>query len=129
MYKIRPFQPNDFAFVANSYVRSQFDKVKPGLGAYPPEVLLSRLNFIQSDGVTHMIVSPEDDNHILGYAITHPTGVHFMYIKFPYRRFGIARSVVTQLGLTAPTVITHKPRFFDKVKDKYGLVFENIFDM
>lgn len=49
---------------------------------------------------------PEDPAIIYGYAIVEHEAVHVVYVRAPFRRRGIARAMLAELGVKAPTVST-----------------------
>lgn len=46
---------------------------------------------------TTVACAPSDPDAIMGWATTWAGGVHYVYVKFPYRRLGIARRLLEHL--------------------------------
>lgn len=73
--------------------------------------------------------NPEDDNHILGYIVFDKHNglkiLHYIYVKAPYRRLGIA-NFLRKFAFTNeshPIVTSHYTRMSSILKDKWQLVF------
>lgn len=49
---------------------------------------------------------PEDPEILYGYAVVEGDAIHMVYVRGPFRRQGVARSMLAALGITAPTTCT-----------------------
>ena len=118
MFKTRPPQDADAAFVLNSWLKSQrykygqlrdaeyFDPYKDVIAS-----LISRSNIV--------IATPEDDETtIIGYVVFDKESVHFAYIKYPFRKMGIARNLRELLPETIKYATIHHA-----INDKMKLIF------
>lgn len=133
MYKIRLARPEDFNFVANSYLKSY--RTAPETKAmvndiYFPEYK-TRLEHMARSGSILVACSQDDEDQIFGYCIVGNIGnyslLHYVYIKFPFRRVGLAKALlavaIPDLG-AYPTVVTHQPKSWQQVSAKYKLIYD-----
>jgi len=63
-------------------------------------------------GDCYVLANPEDPDHIFGYAVVEHLSagdiVHFVYIKFPFRKMGLARKLFAQVVRDqATTLVSH----------------------
>ena len=64
-------------------------------------------------------VDPEQPDILYGYAYAEPPVTHFVYVRAPFRRQGLARSMLERAGVPAPLQVTmDAPRWAVR---KYGL--------
>ena len=77
-----------------------------------------------------MVCNADEPDHIFGYAVYDYIGtmplLHYIYVKQPYRRFGIAHQLylhVTKGDETAPVMTTHASHVFRALKDKWRLIY------
>jgi hypothetical protein len=88
-----------------------------------------------------MAVDPEDDNHIYGYVVHENTGskfiIHYIYVKYTYRNFGIAKKMLTAINPNFGSSETYlssidrvsistkgkRSSCFIKKRDKYKLMY------
>ena len=77
-----------------------------------------------------MIVDEEDDQHLIGYVCYETVGVHslihFVYVKFNYRKLGLLSAVISSLNLLKKdkiNFITHLPRSYSVLKTKKNLEY------
>lgn len=133
MYQIRQATPEDFNFVANSYLKSY--RTAPEAKAmvndiYFPEYK-TRLIHMASTGTILVACSNEDPDQIFGYIMVGEVGtysiLHYVYVKFPFRRLGIAKALtlaaLPDIG-NKLTIVTHQPKNWRAVEDKYALLFQ-----
>lgn len=72
-----------------------------------------------------------DYTQVLGYLIYEQRDnlfiIHFCYVKFPYRKLGLMRHAITEVlkSNDNPNIIfiTHLPRAYEKLKQKYPYVY------
>lgn len=133
MYQIRLAKPEDFNFVANSYLKSYrcSPEARPMINdIYYPEYK-TRLEYMTRTATILVACATDDEDQIFGYLITSLVGnyplVHYVYVKAPFRCLGIAKSLahvaLPELG-TRITVVTHQPRNFKSLATKYALLFD-----
>lgn len=132
-YKLREFQEGDRNFILNSWLLSNRSCQKdmencdyfPSVQRYIT-ILLERAN-------TLMFVSPEDENHIYGFVCfeTFTAGhiIHYVYLKHPYRGFGLFREFCTQFvpkvqSDRRPIYITHRPKNLANLKAVHNISYD-----
>jgi hypothetical protein len=94
----RDARPSDLHFFLNSWLRSQrlvpphhLTDNRTYFGAFKARI--ERL--LRADKTTAIVaVNVADAEQIYGYIVYEPGVVHFAYVKSPFRRFGICRSLV-----------------------------------
>jgi len=86
-----------------------------------------------STSLAIVAVNPEDPDQIYGYIVYAEAAgvpvVHYVYVKQPYRRHGIAsqlfalvRKSYPQTG-DLPALATHATDYYDKLRDKWNLLY------
>ena len=77
-----------------------------------------------------LICDLDDPDHLFGYVVAEVIGqralVHFVYMKYNYRKLGIISQTLKILGYFDPkqvNFITHLPRNYLSLKTKYNLDF------
>lgn len=77
-----------------------------------------------------VICNPDDEDQIYGYLVHEHTVsgsiIHFAYIKYNFRKFGIMSALLGDLGYTtsvSPIFISHLPRYYDSLKTKFNLIY------
>ena len=67
---------------------------------------------------------PDEPNTILGYAVLEPPTIHWVYVKGPWRRFGIAKLMLS--GIDLPNCsFTHWTNDIEPLREKYPLAVYN----
>lgn len=133
MYRLRPARNEDFNFIANSYLKSYrtAPETRPMINdIYFPEYK-SRLEHMARTGAILVACARDDDDQIFGYVITGQIGqypiLHYVYVKFPFRKVGIGKALLTsalpELGQKL-TVVTHQPRNWEHLATKYVLLYD-----
>lgn len=125
MMKIRPADPADLNFIMNSFLRSL--RGYPGLKNVPNEIYYPeqsrRLEGLLRSSQTLVLCNSEIPDQIYGYVIAKPNReTHFVYVKFTYRKFGLARKLLEAIHpqLYKKTIIaTHTCRNWDEVSAKF----------
>ncbi len=129
--KLRLATSEDAAFIFNSWLKAyRHSKVVQSI---PNEIyfngqhkviegLVKRAQFI-------IACNPTDESQIFGYGVGEMLEsvlcVHFIYVKEPYRKLGIAATLLQALGHTAgsPYLYTHRTHAAEKLESKGGLVY------
>lgn len=125
----RPPMASDGNFVFNSWLRSHRDEAECSF--MTNDVYYAR----QADRVRRVLkragvivaCNPEDSGQIFGFICFEPGIAHYVYVKYPFRKFGIARHLVERaLGRVgdSPIVATHTGRCWHSVKARYRLTFD-----
>jgi GNAT superfamily N-acetyltransferase len=62
----------------------------------------------------------DDEDAIMGFAVAEPGVLHYLYVRKEVRRQGIARKLMSYVGLGDNAEYTHKPSFFGmKIKETW----------
>lgn len=78
----------------------------------------------------YVLANPEDPNHLFGYAVVEHLRegdvLHFVYIKYPYRKMGLAKKLIGHaVREQAATIVTHTTDSnFERLSHKYKLVYD-----
>lgn len=94
--------PDDFSFILNSWLRSysrsdHVRQIASEVYYYSHSILIKEILKVSR---TIVAVSTEDPTQIFGYLtyipdyLDHDFVVHYLYVKQPYRRFGIAKKLL-----------------------------------
>lgn len=77
-----------------------------------------------------VICNAQDQDQIYGYLVEDKIHkiLHFAYIKYNYRKFHLMLTLLSHLGYitpnkATPTFITHLPRQYDIISEKYGFLY------
>lgn len=133
LFVLRAFESADTAFLFSSWLKSYRDA--PAVAGIPNSLyyagqhaLIERLL-----GQSAVIVacSSEDPSQIMGYGVGRlsngPTGhaaLHWLYVKHPFRGFGIAKAIEGALVAGATTVsYTHRVKACDRLMRSRPYVF------
>jgi GNAT superfamily N-acetyltransferase len=116
----RSYHEDDRNFILNSWLKSYKDSMV--CKEIPSEIYYETQRELVSkvlDGAQVLVAcSPESDKQIFGYiAYEHPGLIHYIYVKFPYRKFGIGTSLMEQSEVVAPYISTHLPRKHKKAPE------------
>jgi hypothetical protein len=131
---IREFEKEDHNFVMNSWLKS-FEKTIKLMGTdtqiYRREQMRLMGGIIEKAKV--YVACPEDaQQQIYGYIVWDAIGdvgiLHYVYVKNPYRRFGIGRKLYDciERSTEIPCLATHKTLAFDYLKS-WNLAFNPYF--
>lgn len=133
MYQIRTARPEDFNFVANSYLKSYrtAPETKPMVNEiYFPEYK-SRLEHMARTGLILVACARDDEDQIFGYVIAGSVGqyplLHYVYVKFPFRYAGIGKALINAAlpnFKQDTTVVTHQPRNWTQTAERYKLLYD-----
>lgn len=93
----RPPTPDDLAFITSSWLKSNrnsdFANYVENKAYY--KLHSDLIKSILNRSLVTVICDPEDANHIYGYAVYELINtnliLHYIYIKFSYRNFGLAK--------------------------------------
>ena len=137
---IREPEPGDQNFINNSWLKS-FEKP---MAAVPKELyrkgqmkLMARL---MEESTCYIACSPEELTQIYGWMVFGKIGdigmLHYIYVKHPYRRFGIGGKLFSMLicDKSVPVIATHATMYLDHIKDKWNLTYnpymllENVYE-
>ncbi len=129
--KLRPAAVTDAAFIFNSWLKC-YRHSKSAMQVQNDiyfsaqhkviEGLVKRAQFI-------IACSPTDENQIYGYGVGEMVEdvvcVHFIYVKEPYRKLGLACTLLAALGHVpgTPYLYTHRTHVAEKLEKKHPLVY------
>tara|TARA_R110002126_G_scaffold287977_1_gene441119 strand:- start:310 stop:711 length:402 start_codon:yes stop_codon:yes gene_type:complete len=120
----RPASADDMNFILNSWLKSYKDSViceNIPANIYYEEHKKTVETHIANSSII-MAVNPEDPDQIFGYCVYEaPMTLHYMYVKYPFRKFGIGKDLYLEAG--SPTIVSHLPRDYKTLKKKYGLIY------
>lgn len=98
LIEIRPANDRDFNFVFKTVFKQVFQYTKISEIA-SADVFHSEfpkiLDYILSKAKVTMAVSKDDPNIIVGFIIHEPSTIHFCFVKQPFRKFGVAKMLMT----------------------------------
>lgn len=126
---LRAPRPSDLAFVHDSW-RHSLSEAKTFQHMEP----LRRMNRLL-DGLTKVLgrsmvviaCLESDDDEIAGYGVYDADAVHWCYVKYPYRRFGVMRAMLTAMRPnigTDITVVSNTCRRFSELRWKFRLEYD-----
>lgn len=110
---LRPARVGDLPFVFNSWLESY--KAYPLALGVPKAKYFADQHALITEllrrGECLMAVNPADDTHLLGYVVHEPARrvVHYVYVKHPLRREGIARHLLSAIHAEGCTYTHHTP--------------------
>ncbi len=128
--KLRGATESDMNFIYNSWLKSYKNSL---IGkTMTNDVFFTNhkqvISEILNSPLTSIVVavSPEDNDQILGFACieTSPSYnvLHYVYVKFTFRKFGIASSIIDGLGgWDRFKFVTHLPKNWKTVSRKHNV--------
>lgn len=125
-YTIRAVRPEDNSFLISSYLKSQ-RYIHPNQEMrdidYFREFKPIAESMVESTEIL-IACNPEDEWQIFGWIsyYTQPVAVNYIYVKFPYRKNGLAKDLFNLINPhKLPMVATHTSPVFEQVKERYRL--------
>lgn len=121
----------DLDFLFNSWLKSY--RHSNECNAMNNEVFFKRfgkiITKIIGDSVLIIACNPEDVDQIYGYMVYKNLDdvfvLHYIYVKFPYRKLGIAKRMLEAVADTKkPIVVTFANRWVDSMRHKLLLTFD-----
>ena len=132
-FSLRSYRAEDFNFIANSYLKSyrRSPEVRHMLNEVYYPTFTQRLEYMLKTSTILVACSNEDPSHILGYAIVNKDHtwdiLHYVYVKYTFRRMGVATELVKHLCPhigTRMTLVSHLRKNWAEAEAKYKLVFD-----
>ena len=116
-FTIRPGQPADHAFVYATWLRCY--KHSSGFARRISDGVFYKFHHeairrILERGAALRVCGPDTET-ILGYSVSEGGTLHFVYVKKPFRRCGIARSLLAP----PPLLFTHWTKDWDLMLPNY----------
>lgn len=126
---VRTAEPGDTNFIFNSWLRS-YEKVMKSV----PKQMYRRgqmdlMKQLVGRSTVYVACDEKDLSQIYGYLIAEKLVdidiLHYIYVKSPFRRFGIGRVLYDVIDRNAayPCIASHKTLYFDYLKEKWNLSF------
>ena len=135
---IRSANEDDHGFILNSWLKSYYDTAD-----ISPRI--SRKVFFKNEGkiienllkteLVKIICNPFDETHIYGYACfnDNPTILHYIYVKQPFRKMGLARNILRDYMESEDVIISYSTgrikRFGTHYNFKYNPYVRNKHDL
>ena len=121
---------SDKSFIFNSWLKSfrnsPFAKPMPNEPYYKNhkqiiEKLLKKSKVL-------IAANPSDPLQIFGYIVYEELGdvkiLHYVYVKYSFRKFGIAKNMVNSITEDKAFLYTHHVDLLRKIKDKYSMLYD-----
>ena len=130
--QIRSMVPEDESFIYSSWLKSY--RNSPNAANMPNQVFYDNhkriiQNIINTAQVS-IICSSEDSDHIFGFICWEPTDsnfdiYHYLYIKYPYRKMGLANYLFDSIGGNSggTIVITHYNNNLRRKSTELGMIY------
>jgi hypothetical protein len=111
-WSIRPAIPTDIPFVYSTWLRSYRTGSGLGLqsGKHQYFVLYQMIldQILERESTTVLVAALDEDLSIaLGYIVIEPKILHYVFVKEPFRRFGIAKALCHATFNKTTPVMTH----------------------
>lgn len=127
----RPATQADVNFIFNSWLKSNRHS-NAATGVLNPVYFAQHHLLIEGlckQSKVIMAVNAEDSSQIYGYSVTQEIEgaqvIHYIYVKEPYRRLGLAGMLLATVGinLQEPFFATHRTNVCKNFDNKYSLVY------
>lgn len=127
----RPATAQDINFIFNSWLKSyrNSDFAKK----IPNDVYFSehkeKITAILTNSTVLVACNPDTPSQIFGYLVMSQepvTVLHYVYVKYPYRKLGIARRMVEDLNPQVGkklTLCSHANYYWPEISAKFKLVY------
>ena len=127
--RIRQADEGDASFIYSSWLKSYAaqNKDQPKIALY--EMHREVVTRLLESGITLVACMDDDPDQVLGWLCAQRTPkflvVHYCYMKAPFRRFGLARSLLAAFDYCPgePLVISHKSYICKDLKDRYNFLY------
>lgn len=95
----RQMEAADIPFIIDSWTRSLWRSFQyiPNFREYQH----ARISAILSHGTTLLACHPENPEIIYGYAVWEADVLHWLYVKYPLRRFGLCKEMLSRIPYQA----------------------------
>lgn len=130
LVKYRPHKESDINFIYStwlkSYRQSSWAEMMPNSVFFSQHAEIIKQIIARPTTSITIICNPEDEEQVYGYLVSEANHsiLHFAYIKYNYRKLSMMKTLLSTFGKsTHNTFITHLPRHFNNIKDKYGLIY------
>lgn len=129
--RIRPVEADDYNFIFNAWLKSNRnarDNTYINNPTYFDNYKRILANLFR-DTTTLVLCDINDSSQIFGFINidANNNDINYLYIKYPYRKFGMAKHLLEEalqvLDTTRTIYITHYNSKIKKVIDKYDLIY------
>lgn len=123
---LRPVGSNDFSFIFSSWLKSfkGSDRVKHLKDSEYYAVQKSIVKDLLETCDIIIACSPEDTDQVFGYIVYKDSVVHYIYVKFFFRLFGLAKILFnTALHSKEDVRVTHLTAAGNTIRNKYGFKY------
>lgn len=128
----RPVKPSDMNFVYNAWLKSH--RNSPSCKAMNNDLYYNHQKDVIESILEHSTIivacNEADEDQIYGFCVYNNNDViptlHYIYNKYTYRKLGLATALIMDCIPTFGieyTQCTHAGDKFNKIKDKYKLVY------
>jgi hypothetical protein len=134
LFTLRELQPDDVSFIFNSWLKSHRDS--PTVAGVPNGIYYAAHHAIIERCLKHpqarvlVACNSEDSGQIFGYVVGEQqagaTILHWLYVKHPFRGFGVARSLEgALLGTSRPETVfyTHRVKQTERLLKNRAYVY------
>lgn len=133
MFDVRPAVVEDTPFILNSWLKRYRDAVHPRLisdkAYYEVQHAVIR-KILAAPGLKVLVAcDKEDANHIYGYCVAETLAegwdiVHWVYVKGPFRRFGIGKTLIKDATAGTQKVhYSHRTKLVDLLDRDHAATF------
>lgn len=116
---VRPYERSDGVFVHNSWLSSSWHVYKD-LPAKSKQLMSIRIEEISALSQILMCVDSDNPEIIYGYIVWEQDVVHWVYVKYAFRKMGLASYLLEQLPKSAKLQHTAATKAGQPLIDKYG---------
>ena len=109
----------DLNFILNSWLKSY--RYTPAAEQIPSELYFEHqkniINKLLETSKVIMITNPDDTSHVYGYIVYLNDVLHYIYIKYTYRNFGLTEKILSKAFphfKSNPIYLTHLDKIFDR---------------
>ena len=124
LYKIRPVEHDDVPFIINSWLRSYWKATAHNQGIAKNAYYTYHHKLVEKavkDELIFVAVNTHDSEQIFGWCCFKDQYemhiLHYIYVKQPFRRFGIAQALLNSIG--SLDIITHKTEMGDLLSETF----------
>ena len=126
--RVRQADEGDASFIYSSWLKSNAaqNKDQPKITVY--EMHREVVSRLLEGGITLVACMEDDPDQVLGWVCAQRTPkflvVHYCYTKAPFRRFGLARTLLNAFDYKQgePIVISHKSYICKDLKGRYNFL-------
>ena len=115
---VRPYERSDGVFVHNSWLSSSWHIYKD-LPTKAKQLMSIRIEKVSAQSQILMCVDKEDPEIIYGYVVWEQDVVHWLYVKYAFRKMGLASYLLEMLPASAKRQHSIQTKAGQHLIDKY----------